>query len=260
MIPLVQVQAAPHALWSPKSIPRSNLRHWWCAEDYASLMTDDGAGRISSWTDRVGGQAVTGTTTARPTYGAAAFNAAYPGLTFDGVANTLAWATLSGQLVSITAASAGELWAVYNTPVTPPASMRIAGYGGTSGATMRQIGATTSAVLVYDGATTCLGGAPAGYHITGGAWHGTVEEGRDNGTALANSTIATLNTGTTRLRLGASTLTTASQFAAMVLSDVIIIAGTLSTLDRQRLEAWFAWNRGLQSILPSDHPFKLQRP
>jgi len=42
--------------------------------------------------------------------------------------------------------------------------------------------------------------------------------------------------------------------------EFIIVSGTLSTSDRQKLEGYMAWKWGTEASLPSDHPYKLSPP
>jgi hypothetical protein len=44
------------------------------------------------------------------------------------------------------------------------------------------------------------------------------------------------------------------------IGDIIIYNGVLSTEDRQKVEGFLAWKWGLQSGLPSDHPYKYAAP
>ena len=65
----LRLQRSTPGLWSPYLLNPSVLKAWWNADDHGtSYMTDDGAGLISSWIDRIGNVAVTGTTTQRPTW------------------------------------------------------------------------------------------------------------------------------------------------------------------------------------------------
>jgi hypothetical protein len=75
--------------WSPYLLEPSLLKGWWCADDYGTLMTDDGGGLISSWTDRMSKIAATGATTDRPTWSASSWPGGQAGVTFDGAATRL---------------------------------------------------------------------------------------------------------------------------------------------------------------------------
>jgi len=241
---------------NPFTILGSSVAAWWCAQDYVR-MTDDGSGLISNWNDRVTALSVTATTTARPTWGATSFNGTFPGLTFDGVANCLLTSTLTALP---TGANAGEIWALC-TQVSAQTST-VAAYGAITAGQLRRVSASgTFHPFVTDGTTNNqdaganLLSSPA---IVSGQFFSTTENGWINGTAFTPNptTIGSLNTGTTRLRIGASNSTSAASFFGGVISDVMVISGTLSTSQRQQLEGFFAWNRGLVASLPNGHPYQ----
>ncbi len=223
-----------------------SLATWWDADDHGTArMTDDGAGLISSWTDRVAGLAITAATTARPTWTANAFNTSYAGLTFDGTANCFVTTTLTAIP---TGANAG--WAmVVVAPTTSVTLYHILSYGGTANGSLRSLRKTSAdGGQVTDGTT--------GVNTTGnfktpnmlyGDWSGTAENGYLNGSLIAGSpaTIGSLNTGTTRFRLGASDATSPGSFTNGVIRHLFIGTGTLSTTDRQNLEAWVRADSGL---------------
>jgi len=243
--------AVPPAVWTPASL--SAVKAWWSADDHGTAnMTDDGGGLISSWKDRIGGLALTAATTARPTWGATAFNGAKAGLTFDGSANNLTGTTLTGLPV---AAVAGAVWSVGEVTTAVTATVQsIAAYG--SGAALRRLGVHTSGVLKATGDTAeCLQTTPlangAAFFFEGifdanvtSYWNGV------GATPVANS----LNTATTRIRIGATTGTSATQFFGGAVRHYLITTA-LSTLQRQQLEGWLAWDSGLQSLLPAGHPY-----
>lgn len=246
--------------WNPTALGASVLSARWSAKDHGSLMTDDGAGLISQWVDSAGAMAVTATTTARPTWSATSFNSAYPGVTFDGSANTMVSTTLT---TLPTGSTAGEIWVLGN--FTTSGSLGImAGYGGTAGSTFRAIRkSTVDLSAVTDGTVTIAGASVTGNHILMGDWSGTTETGYLDGTVLSGApgTIASLNTSTTRLRIGASTATSAASFLLGVISEVIIITGQLSASDRQKLEGYLAWQGGLAgSLLPVTHLYRWAPP
>lgn len=255
------MRAGARTLWSPDVLSRSVLRAWWCADDHGtSRMTDDGAGLISNWIDRMGGLAVTAVTAARPTWGAAVFNTAYPGVTFNGTANAMVTTTLTALP---TGAVPGSLVAVAHTAPLSTSTAYLVQYGNSSASTGRAIiyGGSTFTVRFYDGTVQLTSTIPAtGPHILCGSWAGTQESGRIDGTALAApSTIATLNTSAVRLRLGSNVAATAASFASAAIRHIFITTA-LSLADMLRLEGWIAWDSGLTGLLPASHPYKLVRP
>jgi hypothetical protein len=101
--------------------------------------------------------------------------------------------------------------------------------------------------------------APA---IVKGDWSGTTMNGYQNGTPFSGNpaTISALNTSTTRLRIGAGIATAAAAFWQGPIADILILRGVLSNALRQKVEGYFAWKYGLQSLLPQTHPYKLFQP
>lgn len=247
-------------MWTPSNV--SNLSDyiaaWWTVQDHGTAnMTDDGGGLISNWVDRVGAMAVTAAAAARPTWAAASFNARYGGLAFDGTANCFVSTTLT---TIPQGATAGEIWAVGQSNGAGAGAQYPCAHGGVSGtAILRAIRQSNSTVrqVVFDGATTCgdtTGALLSAPFVMMGAWSGTVENGYVNG--IPNSanptTIATLNTSNTRLRIGALNGTSANGFwngqiseimIPKVLTDTIVLPGHRTTL-KQDLEGYFAWTYG----------------
>jgi len=242
--------------WTPYDLGPGCLSAWWSADDHGTArMTDDGAGLISNWVDRAQGLALTATTTARPTWASTAFNGAKAGLTFDGTANTLATTTLTALP---TGAVAGEIWAVLSQSKAGSVSGNFAAvrYGGTTDGTFRGLGrvngagntnrarvavdGTTAANILDDGVQN-FGGAAG--HVLRGQFSGTTLTGEMDGTTFSTSPasgVTTLATGTTRLRLGASTSGTAGNFWQGVLRHVIILRGLLPTKEEGLMRLWAA--------------------
>lgn len=248
--------------WTPYDLGPGCLSAWWSADDHGTArMTDDGSGLISSWSDRVTGLAVTGTTTARPTWTSTALNSAKAGLTFDGTANTLETTTLTALP---TGAVAGEIWAVlsqarsggvsgnysavrYGGATDGPgaASWRWRGLGRVNAAgnanRARVAVDGTDAANILDDAAQEFGGAAG--HVLRGQFSGTTLTGEMDGTTFSTSPasgVTTLATGTTRLRLGASTSGTAGNFWQGVLRHVIILRGLLPTKEEGLMRLWAA--------------------
>jgi hypothetical protein len=224
-------------------------------------MTDDGAGLISSWSDRIGGMTATATTTARPTWGATSFYSGIAGVTFDGVANTMASSTLT---TLPTGTTPGEVWVVAAGPGTAIASVTASvSYGGTANGSFRQMRKSNADLLfMSDGTTNNVGGLvidAKGPALVGATFEATVYTFHGNGVNAVPTTGATLNTGTTRLRIGANTAGSAGQFWSGPIRHVMVT--TLLTADnRQKLEGWLAWDSGLVSLLSADHPYKGSPP
>ncbi|TXH56552.1 MAG: hypothetical protein E6Q97_06140 [Desulfurellales bacterium] len=45
-----------------------------------------------------------------------------------------------------------------------------------------------------------------------------------------------------------------------LISDIVLTTDAVSSSDRERLEGWAAWHRGLESLLPIGHAYKSARP
>jgi hypothetical protein len=80
--------------------------------------------------------------------------------------------------------------------------------------------------------------------------------GTQDGTAVdANSIGNTLTTG-----IGvANNYNAGSAFSGQI-NEILIVSSTLTTSDRQKVEGYLAWKWGMQTNLPSDHPYKLGPP
>lgn len=246
----------PPEVWTPTSLGAA-LKGWWNADDHGTAnMTDAGSGKISAWADRTSGISATdgGTAGRRPTWTANAFNTSYAGVTFDG-ANTYLHNGSFGALPN--GATAGELWFV-GTYTGGLAACVPFGYGGTSGATQRAIRVNAQAnAAIYDGSTTLSNNKGFAASIVGGFFDGTTMGGRQNGDDFntATTTIATLNTSTTNLRLGANTPNTPTLLFTGTIRHAIVTT-TLTANQRLQMEGWLAWDSGLVDLLPSSHPFK----
>lgn len=237
----------------------SALKGWWSADDLS-------AASVSTWTDRISGIAATATSTAIPTWGATGWTTnSKPGVTFDGAANCLVSTSFAALPQGSTA---GEMWALVNIDAAA-ASLAVAAYGGAT-TNRRNIGVSpvsgTRRALVTDGTTAITDTVTnmAGAHIVGGYWNGTTEGMRIDGADAnpATGTITTINTSSTRLRIGASSGTSAATFLTGKLRHLMI---TTSLTDAQRLQlegwlAWDGWSNASSNTLPATHPYKNAPP
>lgn len=249
------------ATWTPLTLG-SAIKGWWSADDHGTArMTDDGAGLISNWVDKAGSMAVTAATTARPTWAANSFNSAYAGLTFDAAANCFVSTTLTSLP---TGATASDIYIMTTAAANGLQGLALV-YGSTAANQSKRIlKSTLDRLSIDDGSASIVdvsGALSSSPVIIGAQYAGTTVTGWKNGapTNAATGTIASLNTGTTRLRIGASIAVTAAGFWAGVVRHVVITT-TLTTIQRQQLEGWLAWDSGESALLPSSHPYKLVRP
>lgn len=223
-------------------------------------MTDDGSGVISSWKDRINLTNLTAATTARPTWGATAFNGR-AGVAADGTANVL---SLTGVPTTLpTAGAPGVLITLASSTESGSTSRNLFGYGASAtGRAIRQFstryGATGDAVTVSDTSSVA-----SGSHIVAAIFTGTQLFGRIDGRAFINSgNVPALvpNTATTRVRMLASLGTSAANFWQGALRHAFVLRGVPSDAILQQIEGWAAWDSGLQSILPDSHPYKYAHP
>lgn len=233
---------------------------WWNADDHGTAnMTDDGAGLISQWKDRVGGLALTGATTARPTWTSTAFNSAKAGCTFDATATNLAGTTLTNIPA---AAVPSVIWTVGQvTTAISGISQAMFAYGVTGNHRRLTVDLTTGFISARDNVGASVqtvaitNGAP---FLVAGQFDAASITSYWNGTAAASGA-NTLNTTNTRIRIGASASTSANQFFGGAIRHCIVTTA-LTTLQRQQLEGWLAWDSGIVLRLPSDHPYKNAPP
>ncbi len=247
--------------WSPTRL--GQLAAWWNADD---LVT----GAVTTWTDRIGGLAPTqGTGSLQPVKAATSFNSAYGGVTFDGTDDFLLIAN-TGSLPTGTASSEIHALATSAALAADATIRSIFSYGGPAANAGRRLGRTSSGTVnqahVID-VTTALtdNGVTNPFNssaIVSGKWDAATEYGFMQGLAFSTpSTADSFSTTTTRSTIGGSTAASPSTlFWNGVIRHIFVIAGVLSTADRQRLEGWMAWDTNLTSLLPVGHPYKLQRP
>lgn len=260
---------AKHDLWSPYLFTPSVIKSWVSADDHSSsvLMTDDGAGLISSWKDRQQALTYTGTTTARPTWSATSFNSAYPGVTFDGSATNLA----SGAITALpnTTTSGAVCMLVDSTIAVGVAGTGcFYGYGATGSHASRQLERTLNSsaaqLLITDNTTNIreTGTSFFGPTIICALFDSVTLTIRINGAAgTQTATAMAFNTNAGgRSRIGADSATAAATFATGVFCEGMVLSGTITTAQFQQIEGYWAWTKGLTTLLPSDHPYKFSPP
>jgi hypothetical protein len=249
--------------WVPTDLG-VKLKGFWNTDDHGTaLMTDDGAGVISSWKDRVASLNCTATTTQRPIWAATSFNSTFAGMTFDGTANLMGSAGI-GSLPS--GATAGEVWVLCSqlVPGATTGAKHIAAYGLGGGAgriIYRVSSGGVNRVTFFDGTAALTDTVVdfSGVTIVGGSWSGTTLAGRINGAASnpATAVIGSLATGTQRLCLA-----TNAGFAnpGNCVLRFLLVTTTLTLAEQQKVEGWMAWNGGGTAKLPGGHPYKLVAP
>ncbi len=205
--------------WSPLDLAPGYLLAWWSA-DRNDLIQRTGGTPIVSWADVVNGYALTQSVSgARPAYLPVGFGG-HPCILFDGGDDEL---TLAAQPFP-SGASASEVWAVaaQSALVADSGTRQLFGYGGTSNATRRamlrrvvsaanraslDVGDNSVAQAVNDTAVDF-----SGRHFARGVFGAAASTMQVNNNAAIASTSVVPATGTTRVRMGASTANTAANF------------------------------------------------
>lgn len=247
-----------------------SVRAHWSARDHGTpLMTDAGAGAISSWTDRIAGITLTdgGTSGKRPTFGATALNGGFPGLTFNGSANCLEGTSFAALP---TGSEPGMLWVVGQGSGGTDAVTRIlVQYGSTTTGAYRRIQKSTADLFTGGDGTSNANLSTSDYPEAASTFQFVVMfrarpasySGGTNGFHGRTPVAGTLNTGggTLRMRVGASNLNTASSFFLGTISEVFVT----SDLDENRVNKIIgakAWEYGFQNRLVAAHPYRGHRP
>ncbi len=252
------------SVWNPSMI---STALWLDAAD-ASTITQSG-GAVSQWNDKSGNNRhATATSTARPTFGATAFNSK-PGLTFNGTANVLradALATIAQgndspfSTVAVFNASSGSTF------------RNIAGFGSSAGTeyfhpfqidnnnNLLQSRRTTNSPLIQKNITGSSG--ISSNIIVGFTFSGTTGFIYKNGTqdATGDLDVDTFGSSPNQFAIGALPRDTVSGFLAFTLAELVITTGVLSTTNRQKLEGYLAHKWGLTANLPAGHPYKTVGP
>lgn len=227
--------ASPAPLtWSPWLLG-SSLLAWWDA-DNDGLITQV-AGAVSSWTDAVGGQALTqGTGSAQPTYSATSFNGR-SGVTFDGSTDYLEKTTGLSWLPS--GANPSEDWyLVDEVALASDTTSRDFGSWGTAANDSRRANGLGATTLWTARATTGTGAGTGsntqsatnafGRHVLRYAVTGTTQFVEVDGVS-STPTAMVPGTVVARLRMGSAASSAASAFGSFVIAARIITTTLTST-------------------------------
>ncbi len=242
----------PIGRWDLSKLGSALIADWNADDHGTSLMTDDGAGLISMWQDRVLGMALTATGTARPTWVAAGPAPLKAALQFNGTSTNLAIDSTVGLPTGTTPVS---IWVVINTIVTGLTG-QILTLGGITNGTFVQIqknGSAGDRTLASNGVVAgTVNSSPPGNHVFGGIFDATVISGQLDGT-VQTPVPYTLNIGTTRLRFGANSNTPASVFFNGHLRRVLIISPVQPNSVQAQIAGYLAWDGGIQSVLTNSY-------
>lgn len=86
-----------------------------------------------------------------------------------------------------------------------------------------------------------------------------ISYGSQNGALTPSSGAQTANTASAVLNIAARPTDTIA-YVGLDFYEMVIVTGTLTISVRQQIEGYLAWNNGLQTSLPSGHPYKNARP
>lgn len=242
--------------WLPSS--DAAIKAWWDAADLA-----DGA--VTTWADKIAGIAPTQATSGnRPTKSSTSFNGAYAGVTFDGTNDVLS----TTSFTALQGLTQDNVFIVMAPVADGSATSRRAfTYGGTSGATRRTIGAsgTTLNAAEFDAGGALIDkdyGTLNGPTMLLGRVNGTTQYGQRDTRPFSPSASASRTasaSGTSRLAIGATNGGTPAAYSSGVIHAIVVGDG-LTESARQRLFGYFAHATGLTSLLPANHPFKINAP
>jgi hypothetical protein len=258
---------APKSLWTPYAL-RSLIVAWLHADDHAnsSLMTDDGGGLISSWTDRIAGRTWTASGAGRPQWSTTALNG-FAGLTGDGV-NTL----MTNNVVTGFPAQC-EVWilAVMNVASPPNLAMLLRLGNGGKMITRNNTFTALDAPSISDGNIGLTADdvnfnwKPVGVpHVIGGYWYNAptpTEGGRWDGrdfSPVATATTGGLGAPSTRTCLFSNAAGTAQFVWPGAIRQILITQSPLPLSQRQRIEGYLAKD-GVVKLIPS-HPYFVSPP
>jgi len=249
--------------WTPADI---DTALWLDAADASTITTVGGA--VSQWNDKSGNgrNAVQGTSSSRPTYTTNALN-------------NKSVLTLDGTDDFMTVAHANAL----NAQIAPSTVAAI--YKKSDGFRVMQkgngAGLSDSDYYFNDNSSLAIAGGRASNYsanqdlwlIDIATWDGSTIKHYRDGTKLVASTVAdativdgevdpdnTPLANTNGLYIGKRNSGSNEGNIAGQIAGIIICNSVLSTLDRQRLEGYYAHLFGLTANLPSDHPYKLVGP
>ncbi len=231
----------------------SNCGLWLDAADASSIV---GTSNVTQWRDKSGNSRHF-TASTGPSYSSNT-------ITFAGINNTFlqntAWNNFSRQTHTLIAVHKPDA----NTPFT----------GNTRLFSIQQTSGTPYVVFPYLNNTT-----PNGYINDGNASTNPATSGKtlldNSSTSSYNITTASIsgsaqviyNNGTVQdsqaYSISAGTITTGVKIGGQFsenykgsVKEIIIYTSALSLIDVNRIEGYLAWKWGIQSSLPSNHPFK----
>lgn len=243
--------------FDPRTIPGCAL--WLDAAD-SNAFTFSSGSNISTWKDK-SQSGLTGTAVNSPVLTANAING-LPAVVFDGatqyfsLGNTLNLENTSNMLCIFsvvrytTTTAAGSII----TKVGPSASGRWALYRLSGGSMFYFVqGDASQGTTSYNDSTSTA-------QITSGIWDRSNISLLQNGTQKSSSafsgTTTTTNTYTTLIGAYYTGSAFTTYFSGNIAEIIVFLSPSFTTSQRQQLEGYLAWKWGLNTNLPTGHPFK----
>lgn len=253
------------SFWKPSDLG-SKLVRWFQCDDEAQLTLVSGA--ASQWKSKTSGSPVVsqGTAGSRPTFSRTGLNNNRPALTGDGVDDILTAVSPSGvstpsfylvakrgtqgdgagssgrTLINYSRTSDNKVMslAVLRPSVDPSQTIIQLGGQGTGSAAVQVTGFTSGITALFSvrlstGSLSMNAGTP----VVGAA----------RGDAFIGANICVFGDENNAAR----------RFAG-VIPQIIMTDGTETDDERQKIEGYLAWAAGIETSLPSTHPYRNQRP
>ena len=253
---IAHVAKRANTVWTPAALG-SSLALWLDAED-ASTITLNG-GNISQWNDKSGNgrHVAQGTATLQPAYIPTATNNK-PAVRFDGTDDVVNAVSPSNWWLSAIGAGAFSLFHLFRSS-NSGYGISVNNLNGTGGVPRLYMLANS---LSYNTLTTLLNNSPS-YSLGSVAFIQFSHDGIE-------TPAVRMNAGTELTATQAAVAPAVGNFSFPFLisglpppgdsSEIVVIAGNLSSLDRQKMEGYLAWKWGLEANLPADHPYKNTPP
>jgi hypothetical protein len=243
----------PFAPWTPDAIAPAG---WYDASDAATITSSNGA--VSHWTDKSGNglNLSQSNQSLRPLTGSVSINGGNA-IKFDG--DTL----ISSSNPFAPLIQDAMVMAVHRVDALATGSTLFSLSGSIKTASRWQAHAPWGSEVIFD-----TGGTSAGRRVSNsygtavgdiallglyGSTTNNVQQIYKNGVLLRGDTsghsVATI--GNISVGSGANT-----QFQRTSIGEIVILNGTVSTDDRQKLEGYLAHKWGLEARLPATHPYK----
>jgi len=250
--------------WDPSLITTAL---WLDAADASTITTVSGA--VSQWNDKSGNgrHATQSTSSNRPAYTNAGLNSCNV-LTFDGtddwlgITNSLLSSQLSFSWYAVAARSSTATQCLFLERINNNDAM-VAFLLVSTTSILNRAGGTSASVPIEQ--TESANFPTSSAQLIGSVQAPTSGTAYRNGSSVATNSATKASLTFRRMVIGAAvdalTGTTGSQlYWNGYIAEMIFALSTHSTDTRQRIEGYLAHKWGLTANLPSDHPYKLNRP